>query len=138
MSECIFCAIVEGTQPSFKLYEDEKTIAILDIFPLANCHTLIIPKNHSENLYDISVEDAAAIGATVSRATKVVKKVLNCDGVSIYQANEKAAGQEIFHVHFHVIPRFEDDSIKIQADRSKLEEDPNLTAQLKEAFTNLQ
>ena len=137
MSDCIFCAIVEGTQPSFKLYEDEKTIAILDIFPLVHCHTLIIPKNHSENLYNISEEDAAAVGATVSRVTKVVKKVLNCDGVSVYQANEKAAGQEIFHVHFHVIPRFEDDSIKILAERSKLEEDPNLTAKLREAFNHI-
>jgi histidine triad (HIT) family protein len=137
MSDCIFCAIIEGTQPSFKIYEDEKTIAILDIFPLANCHTLIIPKEHSENLYDISVEDAEAVGATVSRVTKVVKKVVNCDGVSIYQANEKAAGQEIFHVHFHVIPRFKDDSIKIIAERSELQEDSNLTAQLREAFNHL-
>ena len=137
MNNCLFCAIVKGNQPSIKIYEDKKTIAILDIFPVAKGHTLIIPKNHSDTLYDISVEDAQAIGATVSRVTKVVKQVLKCDGVNVYQGNEKAAMQEIMHVHFHVIPRFKDDSIVFMAQKSELKEDPDLTAQLQKAFGQL-
>ncbi len=137
MNNCLFCAIIEGSQPSIKIYEDEKTIAILDIFPIAKGHTLIIPKAHSDTLYDISVEDAQAIGGTVSRVTKVVKQVLKCDGVNVYQGNEKAAMQEIMHVHFHVIPRFEDDGIVFLAQKSELKEDPNLIAQLQKAFGQL-
>ena len=120
MDDCIFCKIIKGEIPSIKLYEDEKTIAFLDIYPVAKGHTLIIPKNHSATLYDISIEDAEAVGATVSRVTKTVKKVLKCDGVNVYQGNEKAAMQEIFHVHFHVIPRFEDDGIVFMAQKSEL------------------
>lgn len=137
MNNCLFCAIIEGNQPSIKIYEDEKTIAILDIFPIAKGHTLIIPKTHSDTLYDISVEDAQAVGGTVSRVTKVVKQVLKCDGVNVYQGNEKAAMQEIMHVHFHVIPRYEDDGIVFMAQKSELKEDPDLTAQLQKAFGQL-
>jgi len=120
--------------PSIKLYEDEKTIAILDIFPVAKGHTLIIPKNHSATLYDISIVDAEAVGATVSRVAKAVKKILKCDGVNVYQGNEKAAMQEIMHVHFHVIPRFEDDGIVFMAQKTELKEDPEMTQALVKAL----
>ena len=130
MEECIFCKIIAGELPCIKLYEDEKTIAFLDIYPVAKGHTLIIPKNHSATLYDISIEDAEAVGGTVSRVAKAVKKVLKCDGVNVYQGNEKAAMQEIFHVHFHVIPRFEGDQIVFMAQKTELEEDPELTEAL--------
>lgn len=134
MNSCIFCEIIKGNLPSTKIYEDEKTIAILDKFPLAEGHTLIIPKVHSATLYDISIADAEAVGATVSKAAKVVKKVLKCDGVNVYQANEKAAMQEIMHVHFHVIPRFKNDGIKLIADRSSLDEGAEIIPQLIERF----
>ena len=137
MDDCIFCKIIKGEIPSIKLYEDEKTIAFLDIYPVAKGHTLIIPKNHSATLYDISIEDAEAVGATVSRVAKTVKKVLKCDGVNVYQGNEKAAMQEIFHVHFHVIPRFEDDGIVFMAQKSELQEDPKITSKLKEMLESL-
>jgi histidine triad (HIT) family protein len=137
MEDCIFCKIIAGELPSVKLYEDEKTIAFLDIYPVAKGHTLIIPKNHSATLYDISIEDAEAVGATVSRVAKTVKKVLKCDGVNVYQGNERAAMQEIFHVHFHVIPRFEDDGIVFMAQKSELQEDPEITSKLKEMLESL-
>ena len=136
MDSCIFCKIIAGELPSHKLYEDEKTIAILDIFPIARGHTLIIPKVHSETLYDIQVEDAQAVGATVSRVTKAVKQVLKCDGVNVYQANEKIAMQEIMHVHFHVIPRFEGDKIVFMAQKSELGEEPDYTAELKSVLAD--
>ncbi len=137
MDECIFCKIIAGEIPSIKLYEDEKTIAFLDIYPIAKGHTLIIPKNHSATLYDISIEDAEAVGATVSRVAKAVKKVLKCDGVNVYQGNERVAMQEIFHVHFHVIPRFENDGIVLIAQKSELKEDPEITSKLKEALKSI-
>jgi histidine triad (HIT) family protein len=137
MEECIFCKIIKGEIPSIKLYEDEKTIAFLDIYPVAKGHTLIIPKSHSATLYDISIEDAEAVGATVSRVAKTVKKVLKCDGVNVYQGNEKAAMQEIFHVHFHVIPRYKDDGIVFMAQKSELQEDPEITSKLKEMLESL-
>ena len=136
MDTCIFCKIIAGELPSHKLYEDKKTIAILDIFPIARGHTLIIPKVHSETLYDIQVEDAQAVGATVSRVTKAVKQVLKCDGVNVYQANEKIAMQEIMHVHFHVIPRFEGDKIVFMAQKSELGEEPDYTAELKSVLAD--
>ena len=137
MEECIFCKIIAGEIPSINLYEDEKTIAFLDIYPIAKGHTLIIPKNHSATLYDISIEDAEAVGATVSRVAKAVKKVLKCDGVNVYQGNERVAMQEIFHVHFHVIPRFENDGIVLMAQKSELKEDPEITSKLKEMLESL-
>jgi histidine triad (HIT) family protein len=137
MTSCIFCEIIKGNLPSTKVYEDEKTLAILDKFPLAEGHTLIIPKEHSETLYDISISDAEAVGATVSKAVKVIKKVLKCDGVNVYQANEKAAMQEIMHVHFHVIPRFKNDGIKLIANRLSLDEKAEFIPHLVHGFKEI-
>ncbi len=137
MESCIFCKIIVGELPSYKLYEDKKTIAILDIFPIAKGHALVIPKVHSETLYEIAIEDAQAVGATVSRVTKAAKQVLKCDGVNVYQANEKIAMQEIPHVHFHIIPRFEDDEIVFMAQKGELKEEPEYTATLVSTLTNL-
>jgi histidine triad (HIT) family protein len=131
MKHCLFCAIIDGKQPSVKIYEDDKTVAILDKFPIAENHTLIIPKRHSTNLLDIEPEDARAIGATISYVAKAIKQVLNCDGINVYQGNEKAAMQEIMHTHFHIIPRYYDDEIVFRAQRMQLEENPNIVAQLK-------
>ncbi len=131
--ECIFCEIRDNEKPSVKIFEDEKTIAILDIFPVARGHILIIPKVHSDNLYDITDEDVAAIGITVARMTKTVKKVLKCDGVNVYQGNEAAAMQEIMHTHFHVIPRFFSDNIIFGAPREALVRDEELINELRTA-----
>ncbi len=134
MEDCIFCKIVKGEMPSYKIYEDKKTIAFLDINPIAKGHILVIPKVHSENLYTIEIEDAEAVGVTVSRVTKAVKQVLNCEGVNIWQANEKIAMQVIMHVHFHIIPRFKDDEIVVIAQKGELKGEPEFTTALVEAL----
>ena len=131
MEHCLFCAIIEGKQPSVKIYEDNKTIAILDKYPIAKNHTLIIPKKHSTNLFDIKPEDAQAVGATLSYVAKAIKQVLDCDGINVLQGNEKAAMQEIMHTHFHIIPRYFNDEIVFRAQRMQLEEDPDIITQLK-------
>ncbi len=134
MSECVFCEIVNDKKPGVKIFEDKKTLAILDIYPIARGHTLVIPKAHSRNLFDIRDDDMAAIGITVGRVAKVLKQVLLCDGINIFQGNEKAALQEIFHRHFHIIPRWFNDEIVFGATREQLEEDPILVSKLKKSF----
>ena len=134
MSDCIFCEIITGNQPGIRLYEDKKTIAILDIYPIAKAHTLVIPKVHSRNLFDIQEEDMSAVGVTVCRVANVLKQVLQCDGINIFQGNEKAALQEIYHTHFHVLPRWFDDKIVFGAQRERLKEDPELISKLKQNF----
>jgi histidine triad (HIT) family protein len=131
LTECIFCEIRDNEKPSVKIFENEKTIAILDIFPVARGHILVIPKVHSDNLYDIEDVDIAAIGITVVRIAKAVKKVLKCDGVNVYQGNEAAAMQEIMHTHFHVIPRFFQDNIIFGAPREALVRDESFISELR-------
>lgn len=134
MSDCIFCDIIKSKKPGIRIYEDEKTLAILDIYPIAEGHTLVIPKTHSKNLFDIQDEDVAAVGITVSRAARVLKQVLQCDGINIFQGNEKAAMQEIMHTHFHVLPRWYNDKIVFGAQREHLKEDPSVVSKLKKGF----
>jgi histidine triad (HIT) family protein len=134
MTDCIFCEIINGTQPGIRLYEDKTTVAILDIYPIAKGHTLVIPKVHSRNLFDIQEEDVSAVGITVSRVANVLKQVLQCDGINIFQGNEKAALQEIYHTHFHVLPRWFNDKIVFGAQRERLKEDKELISTLKQAF----
>jgi histidine triad (HIT) family protein len=130
MNDCIFCDIISGVKPSTKLYEDEKTIAILDIFPVARGHILVIPKTHSRNLFDINEEDVSKVAITVTKICKALKQVLKCDGMNVLANSEKVAMQEIMHTHFHVIPRFFNDDIVFGASREPLKEDPALIAEL--------
>lgn len=134
MSSCIFCEIINGDKPSYRIFEDDKTLSFLDIYPIAKGHSLVIPKTHSKTLYEIEAEDIAAVGVTVSRVARVLKKVLKCDGINVYQGNERAALQEIMHVHFHVIPRWYNDSIVLMAERMPLEEDLKFISSLSKAF----
>ncbi|MHA2226595.1 MAG: HIT family protein [Candidatus Hodarchaeales archaeon] len=134
MDECIFCDILAGIKPGYRIFEDEKTLAILDIFPIARGHTLVIPKAHSKNLFDIEPEDIQAVALTIRRVAQVLKTVLECDGINIFQGNEKAAMQEIMHTHFHVLPRWYTDKIVFGAQRETLKEDPALFDELKNNF----
>lgn len=134
MTDCIFCEIISGKKPGVRLFEDDKTLAILDIYPISKGHTLVIPKTHSRNLFDIQDGDISAVGITISRVAKVLKQVLECDGINIFQGNEKAAMQEINHTHFHVLPRWFGDKIVFGAQRERLKEDPSLISKLKQGF----
>jgi histidine triad (HIT) family protein len=104
---CIFCKIVRKQAPASFVYEDEDVVAFLDIKPLSEGHTLVIPKEHYETIYEIPEELIAHLHKIVKRTALAVKKATEADGISIIQQNEKAAGQEIFHLHIHVIPRYE-------------------------------
>jgi histidine triad (HIT) family protein len=104
-SSNVFAKILRGEIPSVKVYEDDKTLAFMDVMPQADGHVLVIPKEPAENILDLSPEGAAAMIATTQRVAKAVKKGLNAPGIMLAQLNGAPAGQSVFHVHFHIIPR---------------------------------
>ena len=104
-NNCIFCAIAAGEIPSFKVYEDDLVVAYLDINPVSEGHTLVIPKVHTEGLVDTPDETLAAVIARVKKVAAHLKTALPCDGFNICQNNGEAAGQTVRHVHFHIVPR---------------------------------
>jgi histidine triad (HIT) family protein len=106
-SSCIFCRIAQKQASATLVYEDEKVLAFLDIRPLNEGHTLVIPKIHYESIFDIPQELIAYLHGIVKQIAIAVEKATKADGISIIQQNGKAAGQDIFHLHVHVIPRYE-------------------------------
>jgi len=106
-SNNIFAKILRGELPCVKVYEDELTLAFMDIMPSIEGHTLVIPKERAEDILDLSPDGAAAVIRTTQKVTKAVKAGLNCPGVMLVQLNGAAAGQTIPHLHFHVLPRSE-------------------------------
>jgi len=103
----IFGKILRGELPSQKVFEDDATVAIMDIMPVADGHTLVLPKAPSRNLLDAEPETLARVIATTQKIALAVKDAFGSDGVAVYQFNEPAAGQTVYHLHFHVVPRFE-------------------------------
>ncbi|MFM8746174.1 MAG: HIT family protein [Aestuariivirga sp.] len=101
----IFARILIDQIPSHKVYEDEHTLAFMDVMPQADGHTLVIPKKPSRNLLDAEPAVLGALMATVQNVARAVRKAFNAEGVLIQQFNEAAAGQSVFHLHFHVLPR---------------------------------
>ena len=112
MNDCIFCKIVKVEIPSNKVYEDEKVLAFLDIGPVNKGHTLVIPKKHTTNIFDIEQDDLDAVSKAVRKISPAIKKAVNADGLNIMSSNGKAAGQLVLHSHIHIIPRFKDDGLK--------------------------
>jgi len=108
----IFAKIINGEIPCNKIYEDDYILAFLDITPLAKGHTLVIPKEAHENIYDIPTQTLKNIMPGLQHVAKAVKKATKAEGISILQRNGKAAGQEVMHIHFHIIPRFNNDTIE--------------------------
>lgn len=111
--ENIFAKILRGEIPSTRVYEDNETLAFMDIMPRADGHLLVIPKTPCRNILDASPEQLAAVMATVQKLAKAVVKAFDADGVTIQQFNEAAGGQEVFHLHFHILPRH--DGVAVRA-----------------------
>jgi len=103
--DCIFCRIVAGEAPSAQVVEDERTIVFMDLFPVSVGHTLVVTKEHFENLHEATPEAIAAIGAMSKRVADALRAAWSPDGISVYQANGEAAGQTVFHYHMHLMPR---------------------------------
>lgn len=122
----VFAKILRGELPSHRLYEDEAAVAILDVMPSTDGHTLVIPKAPSRNLLDADPKVLAAIVPVVQKLALAVKKAFTADGVAVYQFNEAASGQSVFHLHFHVVPRF--DGVPQKPHGSKMEDQAVLAA----------
>jgi histidine triad (HIT) family protein len=108
---CVFCAIVKGDVPAEIVYEDEVTLAFMDIHPAAQGHTLVIPKGHFRNIYDIEEEALLATARTTMKVARAVRAAFEPDGLNILQANEPGGYQSVFHFHFHIVPRWKDDDL---------------------------
>jgi histidine triad (HIT) family protein len=109
MSDCVFCKIRDGKLPAMKLYEDERTFAIMDINPLTSGHCLIITKAHGETLWESDVEDLQAAMVTAKKVATALRATVKPDGLNVLQANGAAAFQSVPHFHLHLIPRWIDD-----------------------------
>jgi histidine triad (HIT) family protein len=108
---CAFCAIARGDEAGRVLYEDQRTVAFLDITRVAEGHTLVIPKRHAADLWEISDEDALAVMRTVRRLADRIRDVLRPDGLTLFQANGAAGWQDVFHLHVHLVPRTAGDQL---------------------------
>jgi len=127
MEDCVFCKIIDGQIPAHKVYEDDKTVAFLDIAPVNKGHMLVIPKKHSKNILEDDLEDLKACIATVQKIAHAVLKATNADGFNLGVNTNRAAGQAVFHTHFHVIPRFEDDGLRLWPQRKSTDEEMKTT-----------
>lgn len=108
----VFGKILRGELPAHKLYEDADTFAFMDIMPRGDGHCLVIPKAPSRNILDVSEDSLAAVARTTQKLARAVVKAFAADGVTVQQFNETAGGQVVFHLHVHVIPRFEGVALK--------------------------
>ena len=111
--DCIFCKIVAGELPSETVQEDEHTLAFMDLNPWTRGHALVIPRNHSRNLYDVDGEDLRHTTTAARKLALRMRERLGCDGINLLNACEPAAWQTVFHFHVHVIPRYDDDPLKL-------------------------
>lgn len=109
MSETVFSKILKGEIPSYKVYEDEYTYAFLDISQVSKGHTLVIPKTAAPDMLSIAPSDLQHVITSVQKVAKAVDKAFQPDGINVIQNNRAYADQSVFHLHFHVIPRYKDD-----------------------------
>jgi histidine triad (HIT) family protein len=118
---CIFCKIAEKELEAEVLFENEEVISFLDINPVNFGHTLVIPRNHYDNFLEVPARELDGLIKTVQSVSSAIKSSLNPDGINLVANNGRAAGQSIFHFHFHIIPRFYDDDFKFRLNLKKYE-----------------
>jgi histidine triad (HIT) family protein len=109
MTDCVFCKIRDGQIPSLKIFEDDRTLAFMDINPVTHGHCLVIPKAHAATLFDAEVEDLEAVIAAAQQVARAIREALAPDGLNMLQANGAAAFQSVPHFHVHLIPRWAND-----------------------------
>ncbi|MFH0736797.1 MAG: HIT family protein [bacterium] len=120
MENCIFCKIISGLIPSNKVYEDDFTFAFMDISPINPGHLLVVPKKHFTETKDYDEETGNHLFNTAIKIEKALRKsnVVTCQGTNFFIANGAAAGQEVFHSHLHIIPRYKGDNFKLRIEKS--------------------
>jgi histidine triad (HIT) family protein len=113
MTDCIFCKLVAGQIPSTRVHEDEHTLAFMDLGQVNPGHVLVAVKKHAANLYELDEAQAGAVARATVKISKAIKAAFQPEGLSVYQANGKAAGQTVFHYHVHLLPRHEADGMEL-------------------------
>ncbi len=121
--DCIFCKLANGVFPTNKIYEDDDFTVILDASPANKGHSLILPKEHFDNLFEIDEEVAKKVLPLAKKIGAVLKTELNADGINVVQNNGTAAGQTVFHFHTHIIPRFNDDNVGLGWPQNEVDAD---------------
>lgn len=132
--DCIFCKLANGDIPSNSIYEDEDFNVILDAAPAAKGHAIIIPKTHATNLFELPEDCAAKIMVVAKKCGKALMDTFECDGLNVLQNNGEAAGQTVFHLHVHLIPRFKDDDIDIKWKQKEAEDAGEVVENIKKHF----
>ncbi len=128
MDDCIFCAIAAHQATASIIYEDEETLAFLDLHPLVRGHTLVIPRLHCANIFELKDGVGDAVMRTAIRIASALRAELAPDGLNLLQSNGRAAGQTVFHFHFHLVPRWSQDALFLphhplrEAERTDLNE----------------
>lgn len=113
--DCLFCKIIDGELPSAKVYEDDHVYAFMDISQVTTGHTLVIPKVHTRDIYETPADVASELFARIPKIAQAIKKVYNPIGLNLLNNNEILAGQTVFHLHIHIIPRYgEDDGFDLK------------------------
>ncbi|SHM44775.1 histidine triad (HIT) family protein [Anaerosporobacter mobilis DSM 15930] len=121
---CIFCKIAAGEIPSYTIYEDDDFKAFMDISPASKGHTILIPKVHADNLFELDETVASKLLPVAARIAKALKAELHCEGLNLLQNNGEIAGQTVFHFHMHIIPRYEVDKVVVKWVEDKYEGEP--------------
>lgn len=111
MNDCVFCKIVDGSIPSYKVAENDHAYAFLDIHPANHGHTLVIPKRHAVTMFDTTLEEWLSMQALVHKIAAVVETVTEADGLNIKMNNRVHGGQDVMHAHVHIVPRFKGDGV---------------------------
>lgn len=122
----VFARILRGEIPAHTVYEDAQTLAFMDVMPQSDGHTLVIPKTQAENLFDLPADALVATILTTQRVARAVKKAFDAPGMMIAQLNGRGAGQSVFHIHFHIVPRYQGIDLKFHAREMA---DPKLLAE---------
>ncbi len=119
MAECVFCDIIGGKLPGSFVYEDEVAVAFMDIQPVNAGHVLVVPRQHFAYLSDVDEATGGHLFRIAMRVQEAIRRSgVRCEGINLFLADGEAAGQEVFHVHLHVFPRFEGDDFKLESDWS--------------------
>lgn len=121
---CIFCKIASGEIPSYTIYEDDDFKAFMDISPASKGHTILIPKQHADNIFDLDETVASKLLPVAGRIAKALKAELQCEGLNLLQNNGEAAGQTVFHFHMHIIPRYKTDKVVVKWVEDRYEGEP--------------
>lgn len=110
---CVFCHIVNGSEPAYIVYEDPDSIAFFPLFPVAEGHTLVVPRVHARTLLDIDPSSAGSLMVAATQVARMLDRALSPDGMTMFQTNEHAGWQSVFHVHLHLVPRWENDNLVV-------------------------